>query len=149
MSFDSMIGDSQHWHSMLPPLSPDDKDIAIYKQAIGDLSPVYLLGMTKQLVELCDVAVDLFPIEIGKPTIQSNWLDLDVRAGAVIGDGVINLAGFDLIDHMLSISERFICRVFMAKQPGMKYATFFPTEFPHNPTIISTQKDIAILIWDA
>lgn len=144
----NLTDDVLHWQNLKPPLCPNEQEVAVYRELIGDSTPVYLLGMTKQLVELCDVAVDLNPRDIGKPVIKSNWNDLSgFYAGAIIGDGIINLTGFDFIQKSLSLTDKLICRVFMAKQPGMKYATFFPRDFPGNHRTIVTQKDIAIVIW--
>jgi hypothetical protein len=104
--------------------------------------------MTKELVPLCNCAVDLNPIPISKPTIKCNWNDLTGEYHSIIGDGVINLAGMELVEKMLKISKRFIARVFMKKQPGMKYATFFPDKFPNSSLVIVTQPDIAFVVWD-
>ena len=87
------------------------------------------------------------PIEINKPTIKCNWNDLDLKFDVIIGDGVLNLEGLQLVDKMLKLSNKFISRVFMKKQIGMKYATFFPSTFPNSKLIIPTQQDICIVIW--
>ena len=145
----NLIKDTLHWENLKPPLAPNEDEVLIYRQFIGDSTPVYLLGMTKELVPLCNVAVDLHPRDIGKPTIKSDWNDLDgIKVGAIIGDGIINLTGFDFIEKTLLLTDKLICRVFMAKQPGMKYATFFPTEFPGKHSIIHTQENIAIVKWE-
>ena len=80
--------------------------------------------------EFCDLAVDLNPIDIGRPTLKADWNDLTGPFGAVVGDGVVNLAGYQLADKMLGVADLFIARVFLEKLPGMKYATHFPKEFP-------------------
>jgi len=145
----NLIEDVAHWENLKPPLSPNDAEIEIYRNLIGDSAPVYLLGMTKELVSLCDIAIDLNPRKIDKPTIKSDWQDLSgFHVGAIIGDGIINLTGFDFINKALTLTDKFICRVFMTKQPGMKYATFFPREFPGKHRIIHTQQDIVIVIWE-
>lgn len=144
-----IASDTDHWQNCKPPLSPNEKEIALYRELVRGKSPVCLLGMTKGLVPLCDLAVDLTPINVGIPTLQSDWNDLSGRFGAVIGDGVLNLAGMGLIEKMLKISDRFVARVFMKKQPGMKYATFFPVEFPGCKSITITQDDIAMVVWEA
>jgi len=142
-----MIDDLEHWHNLKPPLSPNEYEISLYKKLIGDSSPVCLLGMTKELVNLCDVAIDIHPINIGKPTICDNWENISGTFGAVIGDGIPNLTGLDYVKKVLSVSEKFICRVFMKKQIGMKYATLFLTEFPDNSYLEVTQQDIAMVMW--
>jgi hypothetical protein len=144
----NLTNDPEHWQGCKPPLSPNEEEVAIYKKEIGDKKPVYLFGMTKSLAGMCDVAVDLCPIEIGIPAIKSNWLDVEgFYAGAIIGDGIVNLEGDNLIKKVSTMTDKLIARVFMAKQPGMKYATYFPTEFPGSSSVIITQKDIAIVTW--
>lgn len=137
----------EYWQSGQPPMSPNLEEVTIFKELIGGKKPVCLLGMTKLLVDLCDFAVDLHPTEISKTTIQSNWWNLNISVGSVIGDGVINLEGLKLVDKFSTMCKQFICRVFLTKLPGMKYATHFPSEFPGNSQIIYTQENIAIVVW--
>ena len=162
---EELINDVAHWQNLKPPLAPNELEISVYKELIRDSKPVCLLGMTKELVPLCDFAVDLNPLNIGKPTIKSDWNEIanlkvsgvdfnsgkceisKFHAGAIIGDGPINLTGFQFIEKALSVADKLICRVFMVKQPGMKYAQFFPTEFPGSHVIVNTQDDIAIVMW--
>jgi len=138
-NFANLIADTEHWQNCKPPLSPNQEEVRLYKELIGDNSPVCLLGMTKELIHLCDLAVDLKPINIKKPTLQCDWNNLEGSFGAIIGDGVLNLTGLQFIEKALKISKKFICRTFTYKQPGMKYATIFPTEFPGSKVVIQTQ----------
>ena len=143
-----LVNDAAHWENLKPPLAPNELEVKTYRDFIGDSSPVYLLGMTKELVPLCDIAIDLNPRDIGKPTIKSDWGDLhDFYVGAIIGDGIINLMEFKYIDKALKLADKLICRVFMKKQAGMKYATFFPQSFPGKHSIVHTQQDIAVVMW--
>jgi hypothetical protein len=140
--------DTEHWQSLNPPLSPNSEEVDIYRRQIEDLRPVCLLGMTKQLLSLCDYMVDINPIEQEKPVVNSNWEDFEGVAKVIIGDGVLNLAGMDLVPKLIAKRDLIVCRVFMKKFEGMKYATHFPTEFPGSSKIIITQPDIAIVVWD-
>jgi len=147
---DVITSDVTHWHvtAMRPPLCPNEEEVKLYKKLVGDVKPVYLLGMTANLIELCDVAVDLSPVPINKPCIQANWLEMmGFRAGAFIGDGVINLAGQELINKVSKMTDILVCRVFLRKFDWMKYATYFPTNFPDADTVVITQQDIAIVRW--
>jgi hypothetical protein len=146
-NFEAMIADAAHWQNRPPPLAPNQEEVDLYRALVESKSPICLLGMTKELVELCDLAVDLNPIEIGKPTLKADWNELTGRFGAVIGDGVINLAGVELVDRMLAVADRFVARVFMEKQPGMKYARVFPTAFPEASSVTITQPNIAMVMW--
>ena len=148
-SEEAMIRDSAHWQNVRFPYSPNPEEVKLYSKFIGDRQPVYMLGMTKALVCLTDVAVDLNPIDIGKPCLKADWRDLEgFEAGVMIGDGVLNLLGLGFVDKALSISKRLVCRVFLKKLPEMKYATFFPTEFTGHTELVNTQEGIAIVVWD-
>lgn len=142
----TMIEDYSHWHGRNPPLCPNDYEVKLYQKLIGDLQPVYLLGMTNELLDLCDIAVDLHPVNTNK-ALCLNWFDLDgINAGAIIGDGVLNITNFDLIDKMSKLTKKLILRVFLEHQDWMKYANFFPQEFP-GATVIETQPKIAMVTW--
>jgi hypothetical protein len=137
-----------HWQNLSPPSCPNEEETSLYKKLIGDSTPVCLLGMTKELVPFCDVAVDLNPHKIDKPIIKGNWADLTGSYGAIIGDGVLNLMGLEFVPQMLQLAPKLVCRVFMKKLPEMKYAQIFPTEFPGSKSVIITQPDIAIVSWE-
>lgn len=143
-----MINDVNHWHNTQPPLCPNEHEIEIYRSKIEGYSPVYLLGMTKQLVPLCDYAIDLNPIDIGIPTIKEDWNDINGYHSCVfIGDGVLNLMGVEFVNKIISLSSRLVFRVFLRKFEWMKYATHFPTEFPGSISVEITQPDIAIVVY--
>jgi hypothetical protein len=143
-----IIEDTSHWQNLLPPLCPNDEEISLYKKAIDGRKPVYLLGMTKQLLDLCDLAIDLNPIQTSKPTLKMDWNDLKgFHAGVIIGDGVMNLVQFDF-SKLATLTNRFVCRVFLRKHTGMKYATMFPNEFPNATSIKYTQDGVALVVWD-
>ena len=143
-----LIDDTKHWQNLLPPLCPNEDEVALFKKAIGGRKPVYLLGLTKQLLDLCDVAIDLNPLPVNKPTLQLDWNDLKgFQAEVVIGDGVLNLVSIDM-DNLAKLTKRFVCRVFLRKHAGMKYATLFPNEFPKATSVTCTQEGVALVVWD-
>jgi hypothetical protein len=143
-----MIKDLEHWLDKDPPLSPNEYEIELYKHHSKGHGPVCLLGMTKQLQPLCDYMVDLYPIKQTKPVLKMNWNDFDQYADLIIGDGVINLEGLQLVNKLLKNCNKLICRVFLEKFSWMKYATHFPKEFPGSSLVIPTQENIAIVIWE-
>jgi hypothetical protein len=143
-----MISDTAHWHNREPPLAPNRQEVTLYENLIGARRPVCLLGMTRELARLCDLAVDLAPVDIGRPTLKCNWNDLKGNFGVVIGDGVLNLEGLGLVEKMLALADRFVARVYTKKQPWMKYATFFPTDFPSSKTVTMTQDNIVVAVWE-
>ena len=142
-----MIDDTQHWQNLKPPLAPNDYEVKLFKFHTNGLHPVCLLGMTKELIPLCDYMVDLNPIQQNKPVIQSDWQNLDKQSSVIIGDGVLNLAGLELIDHLLKLTDKIICRVFLKKLDGMKYAQHFPNKFLGAKLVIPTQENIAMVVW--
>lgn len=148
---DKLIRDTKHWQNLRPPLSPNEEEVAIYEKKCLGRRPVCLLGMTKELIYLCDYMVDLNPTSQAKPVIKSDWASFDVSAPAevVIGDGVLNLAGPGLVDLLLKRHEVVVCRVFKRKLEGMKYATHFPTSFPGAKEVLETQPDIVMVTWES
>ena len=136
-----------HWQNLRPPLAPNSDEVKIYEN-LCDQGPVVMLGMTKELIHLCEYMEDLNPIPQSKPVVKSDWAGFQGLAGTVIGDGVLNLAGIGLVDELLPKCDRVVCRVFLKKLDGMKYATHFPTSFPGSSRIIPTQTDVAIVVWD-
>lgn len=143
-----MIQDTQHWQNLKPPLSPNEYEVELFKLHTSGISPVCLLGMTKELIPLCDFMVDINPIPQNKPVIQSDWGELDQKSSVIIGDGILNLAGIELIDHLLKLANKIVCRVFLKKLDGMKYAQHFPQKFSGAELVIPTQENIVMVIWD-
>lgn len=144
----NLIEDSHHWQNLQPPLSPNDYEVELYRHHTKGCGPICLLGMTKKLIPLCDFMVDLNPIKQEKPVIKCDWSQIKEQVEVVIGDGVLNLSGLGLVDELLKITNRLICRVFIKKLDGMKYATHFPKEFPKSKLVIPTQENVVLVVWD-
>ena len=144
---DELIKDTHHWQNLKPPLAPNDYEVGVYEKFVKERGPVCLLGMTRRLIPLCEYMVDLNPIPQERPVIKSDWSDFKEMADAVMGDGVLNLAGMDLVPKILSRCDLLVCRVFMKRLDGMKYATHFPKDFPGSREVIITQPDVAIVVW--
>jgi hypothetical protein len=145
---DKLIKDVDHWQNQKPPLCPNPYEIELYSYHSNGLKPVCLLGMTKELQFLCDYMVDLYPIPQNKPVIEGDWNDINDKVGVMIGDGITNLEGLQLVDKLLKNCNRLVCRVFLKKFSWMKYAKHFPNEFPNAKFVIPTQEDIAIVVWE-
>jgi hypothetical protein len=120
----------------------------VHKHHIKGCGPICLLGMTKELIEFCDFMVDINPIKQEKPVVRCDWSKLNQQVDVIIGDGVLNLSGINLVKDLLKITNKLICRVFLKKLEGMKYATNFPTEFPGSTIIIPTQENVVMVIWE-
>lgn len=142
----NLLEDTEHWQNLRPPLSPNEYEVEIYKRHISSF-PVCLLGMTKELIPLCDYMVDANPVRQEKKIIQCDWNDFKERPSVIIGDGVLNLCGIELAHKMANLADKVICRVFMKKIEGMKYAKFFPKDFVDADLVIPTQKDVVIVVW--
>jgi hypothetical protein len=145
---ENLIKDTNHWQNLNPPLSPNKYEVELYRHHIRGYGPICLLGMTKELIPLCDFMVDLNPIKQEKPVIHSDWSHIKQECDVIIGDGVLNLCGLDLANNLLKITNKLICRVFMNKLEGMKYATYFPNEFPGSSLVIPTQENVVMVIWE-
>jgi len=139
---------TEYWDNLSPPLCPNEYEISLYKKYVKGCSPVCLLGMTKDMQPLCDYMVELHPTKQSKPVIEKNWNEFEEYADAIIGDGVINLEGMQLVEKMLKRCNKLVCRVFLKKFSWMKYATHFPQEFPNAKIVISTQQDVAMVVWE-
>jgi hypothetical protein len=142
------IQDKNHWENLKPPLSPNDYEIEIYRHHIKGLKPVCLLGNTKKLVPLCDFMVDLNPNDnLEKEVLKSDWRNFEKFSEVTIGDGVLNLEGQDLVYDLLKFTKKVICRIFLKKLEGMKYAQHFPNSFFDAEMVIPTQENVVIAIW--
>lgn len=145
-----MILDSQHFDNLPLPLYPNEQEVALYKKYIQASDNVLLLGYTKQLIDLCDVAMDINPpTPHCKKIIKQDWFTLDTKYNIIMGDGVLNLTGGDLVQYLSKYCDTLIIRFFTDKIDGMKYATHFKynTSFLLPDIIIDTQPSCKILIW--
>lgn len=140
--------DAEHWKNLSPPLCPNEYEVELYKLHSRGYGPICLLGMTKNLQNICDFMVDLNPSPQSKPVIKCDWNNLTEHAEVVMGDGVINLEGLQLINKLFDNYNKIICRVFLKKFPWMKYASHFPQKFPTASLVIPTQDDIVMAIWE-
>lgn len=144
---DELLKDTEHWRNLSPPLSPNKLEVELYEKYVEGRGPVCLLGMTKELAHLCEYMVDLNPSQQERPVIKSDWRDFNGIADVIIGDGVLNLSGMDLVPKLLSRCDLLVCRVFLRKLEGMKYAKHFPNDFPGSREVIVTQPDVAVVVW--
>ena len=146
-----------HFSTLLPPLAPNEREVQIYENLIGDAKRVLLLGYTKQLLHLSTEAIDLNPPADanGVKITKGNWFDIPLNSGdrydVIIGDGVLNLVGGSLIEHLSKCCSKLVIRFFTEKIEGMKYATYFKNNIsmpePSGPEI-ETQKSCKIMVWE-
>lgn len=100
------LNDVDHFSSLRPPLSPNDLEVQIYtsycrSSTISHFEPtVLLLGYTKQLLHLSTVAMDLSPPNYMSCIIKQDWFSIDKFYNVIIGDGVLNLVGGKLVEHL-------------------------------------------------
>lgn len=140
--------DIDYWQNLKPPMCPNAYEIELYAHHTKGFKPVCLLGMTKELQFLCDYMIDLHPIQQSKPVYQKNWKNFSENAEIIIGDGVLNLEGLSLVDILIGKCKKLIFRVFLKKFSWMKYATYFPDNFPNASFVIPTQENIAIVVYE-
>jgi hypothetical protein len=143
-----MLADSNHFNNLPLPLYPDAKEVSIYEQYIKSSDTVLLLGYTKQLINLSTKAIDLNPIN--DKIIKQDWFSVNEHYDVIIGDGVLNLVGGELVTHLSKYCNTLIIRFFTDKIEGMKYATYFKsnTSFLLPDIIIDTNPSCKILIWN-
>uniref|UniRef100_A0A6C0C9F6 Uncharacterized protein n=1 Tax=viral metagenome TaxID=1070528 RepID=A0A6C0C9F6_9ZZZZ len=137
-----------HFSNLPLPLYPNEYEADIYTR--HKKGKTLLLGYTKQLLHLCDDAMDNNPNLDIKNVIKQDWFTLDKHYDTVIGDGVLNLVGGGLVTYLSTRCDRLIVRFFTEKINGMRYATFFKhnTAFLLPDVIIDTQPGCKILIWN-
>ena len=142
-----MISDSNHFNNLPLPLYPDPKEVSIYEQYTTSSNNILLLGYTKQLIHLSTKAIDLNPIN--DTIIKQDWFSVNEHYDIIIGDGVLNLVGGELVTHLSKYCNTLIIRFFTDKIEGMKYATNFKfnTSFLLPDVIIDTNPSCKILIW--
>ena len=141
--------DIDHFNNLNPPLCPNNDEITVYKKHLGTGKKL-LLGYTKQLINLCDDAMDLNPpANLISSIIKQDWFTITDFYDTIIGDGVLNLVGGKLVQYLSTHCNTLIIRFFTDKIDGMKYATNFRnnTIFMLPDTIIHTQPSCKILIW--
>jgi hypothetical protein len=148
----NMIPDINHFNNLSYPLAPNEHEVSIYTKYINGTT--LLLGYTKQLIDLCDVAIDLNPplnppLNLNNKIIKQDWFTITGHYNIIIGDGVLNLVGGKLVQYLSTHCNTLVIRFFTEKIDGMKYATYFKynTEFLLPDIIIDTQTSCKILIW--
>ena len=144
-----MIVDIDHFNNLPLPLYPNELEVSIYEKYKGN-GQTLLLGYTKQLIHLSDVAMDLNPPQTNNHITKQDWYTITEHYDTIIGDGVLNLVGGDLVEYLSHHCNTLIIRFFTEKINGMKYATNFKrnTNFLLPDIIINTQPQCKILIWN-
>ena len=112
-----------------------------------------LLGSTKDLLGLCDAALDVSPVYNDKKIIAGNWADNNIFYQNIIGDGVLNLNEL-LCDQIMAMAKKNCCRlvvrVFNYKLPIMKVAAYFPTpnNFETKPEVFYCTEEYSFFKWN-
>ncbi len=135
-----------HWTNPPYPLKPCDAEVLEYKKYLIP-GTTLLLGSTPQLIDLCDVALDIKPRISHHKIVQGDWYKLDKFYDNIITDGALNLTGPSLIDIVRPNCKQFISRTFSKKFSYMKYATYFYTEFPNATKVAEINESCPIFIW--
>ncbi len=152
-----MQNDVLHFSTLMPPLSPNEYEVKIYKQFTKPYKNILLLGYTKELLPFCTQAIDINPPlydHIIRSLYQEkiskgDWFHITGKYDCIIADGVLNLVGGSLMDHLKTLSDNIMIRFFTKKLPHMKYATIFADTLnvliPNE--IIYTQEGCVMLMW--
>lgn len=142
----------QHFSTLKPPLAPNYAEVNLYRQEVYGSQRTLLLGYTKELLSLCDTAIDINPpIEVKSIVTCGDWFDIKDHYDVIIGDGVLNLVGGSLVRHLFEkgCCNKLVIRFFTEKIEGMKYATYFQhnTDMIMPNEVIKTQDKCVLLIW--
>ena len=144
--------EKDYWASLTPPLAPSSHDVEIYKTNLIEGSTL-LLGSTKQLLDLCDIALDVSPVYQDKKIIVGDWVNNEMFFENIIGDGVLNF-NQNLCNQLLEMAEKncnqFLVRVFNYKMPIMRVADYFPSTkiFHIRPKVIFSNTEYSFYKWD-
>lgn len=148
--------DLERFNNLKPPFSPNVDEVEIYNEYCTDKNhtKTLLLGYTKELMHLCSDAMDINPPDdvispSGLKVIKQDWFTITEYYDTIIGDGVLNLVGGDLVQYLSKYCNTLIIRFFTEKFSFMRYATHFRnnTSFLLPDIIINTQPQCKILIW--
>jgi len=146
--------DKAYWGQAHPhPLAPNDDDVAIYRELIGNAGSVLLLGNTKALMPLCTAAMDSDPFLDDPRVIAQDWTTNTVDYDVIFGDGVLNFTRAlteNLLTMASSHSSRFIARAFARRLPIMRVADFFPTatDFSLPPAQVIEGDEYRFYVWN-
>ncbi|QDD12061.1 hypothetical protein FIT62_02740 [Candidatus Methylopumilus rimovensis] len=72
-----------------------------------------LLGSTKDLLSLCDEALDTFPVYNDKKIITGHWADNKIFYQNIVGDGVLNLNEL-LCNQIMAMAKKKLLSAFSA-----------------------------------
>ena len=145
----------KYWASDRPrPLSPSDKDVAVYRSYLVE-GEVLLLGCTRQLLPLSDFQMDIDPWYNGPNVIIQDWVTNKKFYPNIMIDGGLCFTK-ELCDGILRMASqnctRLISRSFTHKLEIMIIADYFPkpTDFNIYPTWIRDEfsKDYTFYIWE-
>lgn len=134
-------------------MTPNEADVAVFVEEIGDAKSVLLLGNTRALFPLCTVAMDIDPFINDPRVIRQDWRTNTVHYDAMIGDGLLN---FDpaLTREVLEMAQKYcdtlVVRTFTRLLPPMRVATFFPQaeDFHIRPTRVRAfGEDYSFYTW--
>ena len=144
--------EKDYWASLTPPLAPSSHDVEIYRTNLIEGSTL-LLGSTKQLLDLCDIALDVSPVYQDKKIIVGDWVNNEMFFENIIGDGVLNF-NHNLCNQLLEMAEKncnqFLVRAFNYKMPMMRVADYFPSTkiFQIRPEVIFSNTEYSFYKWD-
>ncbi|CAB4123476.1 hypothetical protein UFOVP46_7 [uncultured Caudovirales phage] len=136
----------------VPPLAPSQGDVYLYQQFMLDGNTL-LLGVTSQLIDLADKALDIDPFTVTDKVIKGDWLTNTYSATNIIGDGCFNLLTMDQCNQLVSMaskhSKRLIIRSFNYRLKEMKIAEHFPKkeDFDVSPNEWLEFEKYTFLIW--
>ena len=142
-----------YWSNLTPPLAPSQDDVAFYKQQLLEGSTL-LLGVTPQLFDLADVALDIDPFVVTEKVVIGNWLDNTADFTNVIGDGCFNLLTMEQCDSLVQMasnhSKRLVIRSFNYRLKEMRIAEHFPTakDFAIKPTEVVPFEKHTFYVWE-
>lgn len=114
------------------------------------------MGYDEDLLRLSDTAIsthkDFLPCtEIYDKVKMRSFYNIDKYYDVIMGDGVINFCGSEIVDYVSRWCGTFVVRFFVSKETEkMKYFDYFlrNTHFRLPDEIFDSQPNCKILVWN-
>jgi hypothetical protein len=137
-----------HFNNLNTPLSLNKEEVKIYEKYVYNYTKIedflektcLLLGYTKELMHLCDKAMDITPVSYirnAEKMVKQDWFTINEFYDTIIGDGCLNLVNGNLVEHLSKHCNLLVIRFFTNKI----------TSFLLPDEIIETQESCKILVW--
>lgn len=142
----------EYWGTLKEPLKPSASDVKFFADNI--FGKVALLGCTKELMPLCEVAIDADPYYYDVKIVIDDWLNYTMHTDCVIADGSFNILTEEDCNKIITMAKanrgKLIVRFFNSRLQSMKVAFNFCANesFVVPPDCCYEYGDYRFLVWN-